>query len=102
MGPSHDRIASEALRDPSAAVVVWRTETISHPFETPTTESISPGAVTLDGAVALPSASRAHHAVPVSRIWDIYPDSPRSSRSYDRRESARVGSRPPTEEDIHE
>ena len=38
----------------------------------------------------------------MSRIWDIYPDSPRSSRSYDRRQSARVGSRPPTEEDIHE
>jgi hypothetical protein len=53
----HDRIASEACRDPSAAVVVWHTETISHPFGTPTTESISPGAVTLDGAVALPSAS---------------------------------------------
>jgi hypothetical protein len=38
--PSHDRIAGEALRDPSAAVVDWQTETISHPFGTPTTESI--------------------------------------------------------------
>lgn len=38
--PSHDRIAGEALRDPSAAVVEWHTETISHPFGTPTTESI--------------------------------------------------------------
>jgi Phosphotransferase enzyme family len=37
---SGDRIASEALRDSSAAVVDWQTETISHPFGTPTTESI--------------------------------------------------------------
>jgi phosphotransferase family enzyme len=35
-----DRIAGEALRDPSAAVVEWRAETISHFLGTPTTESI--------------------------------------------------------------
>lgn len=35
-----DRIAREALGDISAVVVDWDTETISHPFGTPTTESL--------------------------------------------------------------
>jgi hypothetical protein len=47
-----NRIAVEALRDRSAVVVDWQPERISHPFGTPTTESIERirGVALIDGA----------------------------------------------------